>query len=138
VGLGLTRPELAIIPLGLILIWLVIEGLLFAYAMRVADRAQKGGQLPRRSRFRRQREIAAGLGPHGGILAVCPWCNGKGTLDAQLGSHLKLEKHSENEEPDCPRCHGVGYTENPMSARKRAAMRRHLMEQEWRDPSHRS
>ncbi len=127
-GLGLTRPELALIPIGLILLWLLLEGLFFIWAMRVVGRSEKmAGLWPRR---KRREQFGEDDAP---IMRVCQWCHGKGKLHAQLGVTLGLISREDNYEPECPNCEGVGYLNATPDARRRKALRRKLIQQEWKE-----
>lgn len=125
-GLGLTRPELALIPISVILLWLAIEGILLFWALKVAGRAAaRQGHWTRLRRSLRTEEQETQL------MRVCQWCHGKGTLHAHLGVTLGLISSGDSYEPECPNCQGAGYLAVPVNKRRRKALRRRLMRQEW-------
>jgi hypothetical protein len=131
-GLGLSRPELALIPIGLILLWLAIEGVLFLWAFRLADRSQNEAR-GLGMRGRRRRERFGDAREEAPVMRVCQWCHGKGTLHAQLGITLGLISREDSYEPECPKCDGAGYLDATPDPRRRKALRRKLVEQEWKE-----
>ena len=128
-GLGLYRPELALIPLGLIFLWVAVELVWIRWAMRTVDRTQRrrAPWLPGRKRSRFEEEPAAP------VMSVCKWCGGKGALHPTLAATLGVISPNESYEPECPNCDGAGYVDATPDARKRKALRRKLVHQEWKE-----
>lgn len=126
-GLGIEKPELLLIPLGLLAVWFLIEGLLFLWAFRVGGRDAASGRWSRR---RRREQFGESDAP---VMRICSWCHGKGALHPHLGRTLGLLEPGEEYEPECPHCQGAGYLDATPSGWERRALRRRLLRQEWRD-----
>ncbi len=119
-GLGLTKPELALLPLGLILLWLAIEGVFLLWAWKTV------GREPRTTPGHGSAEPMEAP-----LMRVCQWCSGKGTLHPHLAATLGLISVEDTYEPECPKCEGIGYLPVPVNARRRKALRKRLVRQEW-------
>ncbi len=127
-GLGITKPELLIIPLALILTWVALDLLALFISFRIYDRREA------RRRFGpgyRRKGGGQELVPLPPIQTVCQWCNGTGRLPEDLIGILKLDPPPEGKQYACPNCNGGGYIEVAADPQRWEALRRKLVREEW-------
>lgn len=132
-GLGLSRPELLLIPVTLILIWVAIDIAAVFFGMWLVDRSKQRRSVSLRLFRRRQRKAAPpvpDVAPQ--PLQVCQWCNGTGKLEPTYATALKLAPLADGRLHDCPECKGFGYFDGTADRRDIEAYREKLLEQEWK------
>lgn len=133
-GLGLSRPELLLLPLTLILIWVLIDlGAIFL-GMRLYDRSAQRRKLGPGVRGGKQRAASAAdedTTPQ--VLRICQWCNGTGRLLPDYVQVLDLEPLPEGEQYQCPECGGAGHFDASSERQNWDAYRKKLVKQEWKE-----
>lgn len=128
-GLGLTRPDLLIIPGIAIVAWIALDILAFFVMCRIHDRRERRRTGPAVRRRRGLQTVAPAPPPQ--LDRICPWCSGKGDLAAPLVTHFGLRATTPGGEAPCPRCGATGYVD--ADGQDWDALRRRLVKQEWKE-----